>query len=116
MSSCGFNMIYGYTESDEISLLFGWEENSFGRKLRKLISILAGEASAKFTLLLGAVAAFDCRISQLPSVDLVVDYYRLAQRRRSPQRPECALLLASSKARERRGGSHGGPQGHVCRW
>lgn len=76
MSSCGFNMIYGYTESDEISLLFGWEENSFGRKLRKLISILAGEASAKFTLLLGAVAAFDCRISQLPSVELVVDYYR----------------------------------------
>lgn len=76
MSGCGFNVIYGYTESDEISLLFGSEENSFGRKLRKLISILAGEASAKFSLLLGAVASFDCRISQLPLVDLVVDYFR----------------------------------------
>lgn len=76
MSGCGFNLIYGYTESDEISLLFGLEENSFGRKLRKLISILAGEASAKFTLLLGAVASFDGRISQLPSVDRVVDYFR----------------------------------------
>lgn len=76
MAGCGFNMIYGYTESDEISLLFGLDENSFGRKLRKLISVLAGEASAKFSLLLGAVACFDCRISQLPSVELVVDYFR----------------------------------------
>jgi tRNA(His) 5'-end guanylyltransferase len=76
MSGCGFRMVYGYTESDEISLLIAREENSFGRKLRKLISILAGEASAKFSLALGAVAAFDCRISQLPSVELVVDYFR----------------------------------------
>src|SRR5713226_1963574 len=76
LSGCGFNMVYGYTESDEISLLFGLEENSFGRKLRKLISILAGEASAKFSLLLGAVASVDCRLSQLPSLELVVDYFR----------------------------------------
>jgi tRNA(His) guanylyltransferase len=76
MANCGFNVIYGYTESDEISLLFRLEENSFGRKLRKLNSILAGEASAKFSLLLGALACFDCRISQLPSLDLVVDYFR----------------------------------------
>jgi tRNA(His) guanylyltransferase len=76
MSGCGFKMIYGYTESDEISLLFGLEENSFGRKLRKLNSILAGEASAKFSLLLGAMACFDCRVSQFPSLELVVDYFR----------------------------------------
>lgn len=76
MSGCGFNMVYGYTESDEISLLFALEENSFGRKLRKLISILAGEASATFSLSLGAKACFDCRISQLPSMELVVDYFR----------------------------------------
>jgi len=76
MSGCGFNMVYGYVQSDEISLLFGPEENSFGRKLRKLISILAGEASAKFSLLLGTMACFDCRISQLPSTELVVDYFR----------------------------------------
>lgn len=76
ISGCGFNIVYGYTESDEISLLFGLDENSFGRKLRKLISILAGEASAKFSLLLGDMACFDCRISQLPSVELVVDYFR----------------------------------------
>lgn len=76
MAECGFNIVYGYTESDEISLLFALAENSFGRKLRKLVSVLSGEASAKFSLLLGAVAVFDCRISQLPSVELVVDYFR----------------------------------------
>jgi tRNA(His) 5'-end guanylyltransferase len=76
MCACGFNMVYGYTESDEISLLFAPQENSFRRKLRKMISILAAEGSAKFSLRLGAMACFDCRISELPSVDLVVDYFR----------------------------------------
>jgi len=39
-------------------------------------SILAGEASAKFSLLLGDLGVFDCRISQLPTTKLVVDYFR----------------------------------------
>jgi tRNA(His) guanylyltransferase len=73
---CGFKVIYGYTESDEISLLFSHDENGFNRKLRKLNSVLAGEASAKFSLLLGAIGCFDCRISELPTADLVVDYFR----------------------------------------
>jgi tRNA(His) guanylyltransferase len=73
---CGFNVVYGFTESDEISLLFSRDENGFNRKLRKLNSVLAGEASAKFSLLLGAMACFDCRISELPTADLVVDYFR----------------------------------------
>ena len=76
LMSCGFNIRYGYTESDEISLLFAPDENGFNRKLRKLNSVLAGEASAKFSLLLGDMACFDCRISQLPTVELVVDYFR----------------------------------------
>jgi tRNA(His) 5'-end guanylyltransferase len=69
-------VIYGYTQSDEISLLFHPHDESFHRKLRKLNSVLAGEASAKFSLLLGAMACFDCRLSQLPSVELVCDYFR----------------------------------------
>jgi tRNA(His) 5'-end guanylyltransferase len=76
MSGCGFNIVYGYTESDEISLLFAQDEAGFQRKLRKLLSILAGEASARFSLLLGALASFDCRISELPSADDVIDYFR----------------------------------------
>ena len=76
LMTCGFRVIYAYTESDEISLLFDRDEKLFGRKLRKYNSTLAGEASAKFSLLLGQVATFDCRISQLPTANLVVDYFR----------------------------------------
>jgi tRNA(His) 5'-end guanylyltransferase len=76
LMACGFRVKYAYTQSDEISLLFDLDERQFGRKLRKYNSTLAGEASAKFSLLLGSVATFDCRISQLPSVDLVMDYFR----------------------------------------
>ena len=76
LMNCGFKFIYGYTESDEISLLFDFEENSFGRKTRKLNSVLAGEASAKFSLQLGDVGCFDCRISELPRIQDVIDYFR----------------------------------------
>lgn len=76
LMGCGFRVTYAYTESDEISLLFARDEGLFGRKLRKYHSTLAAEASARFSLLLGQVATFDCRISQLPSADLVVDYFR----------------------------------------
>lgn len=74
--SCGFNIVFGYTESDEISLLFHLDEPAFSRKARKYNSVLAGETSAKFSLLLGDMGAFDCRISELPSKELVVDYFR----------------------------------------
>lgn len=76
LMNCGFNIIYGFTQSDEISLLFDYNETAFSRKTRKYNSILAGEASAKFSLLLGSIGAFDCRISELPNKNLVVDYFR----------------------------------------
>lgn len=76
LMNCGFRVRYAYTQSDEISLLFERDEQLFGRKLRKYNSVLAGEASAKFSLLLGSVATFDSRVSQLPTAQLVVDYFR----------------------------------------
>lgn len=76
LMNCGFRVVYGYTQSDEISLLFHVDESAFGRKVRKYNSILAGEASAKFSVLLGDVACFDCRISELPNSKTVVDYFR----------------------------------------
>jgi tRNA(His) 5'-end guanylyltransferase len=51
----------------------------FDRKLRKYDSILAGEASAAFSLKLKAPACFDSRVSQLPTEQLVVDYFRWRQ-------------------------------------
>lgn len=79
LMNCGFRIVYGYTQSDEISLVFHPDEDTFQRKLRKLISLLAAEASACFALRLGAPAAFDARISQLPTLPLVVDYLRWRQ-------------------------------------
>ena len=76
LMQCGFRVVYAYTESDEISLLFHRDETAFGRKTRKWNSVLAGEASAKFSLALGTMGCFDCRISQLPNAELVVDYFR----------------------------------------
>lgn len=76
LMDCGFRIVYGYTESDEISLLFHPDEALFERKARKYNSILAGEASACFSLALGTQACFDCRISELPGSALVVDYFR----------------------------------------
>lgn len=75
----GLRVAYAYTESDEISLLLAAADDAFGRKLRKLNSVLAGEASARFSLCLGVPAAFDCRVIQLPTVALVVDYFRWRQ-------------------------------------
>lgn len=71
-----FSATYAYTQSDEISLLFPLACNLFNRKLRKLNSVLAGFASAKFALGLGSIASMDCRICELPSKRYVVDYFR----------------------------------------
>ncbi len=79
LMNCGFKVIYGYTQSDEISLLFDLETETFNRKLRKFNSILAGVASAKFSLLLGNMATFDCRICQLPNIEIVRDYFNWRQ-------------------------------------
>lgn len=95
LMQCGFRVSYGYTQSDEISLLLDPADATFGRKLRKLTSVLAGEASAKFTHLLGAVACFDCRISQLPRPQDVVDYFRWRQEdaHRNSLNAHCYWLL-----------------------
>jgi len=79
LMNCGFRVIYGYTQSDEISLLLHKDETLFDRKSRKYTSVLAGEASGAFSLQIGMAISFDCRVSVLPSDDLVVDYFRWRQ-------------------------------------
>ena len=71
----GFRVIYGFTESDEISLLFHPHEDTFGRKVRKYNSLLAGVASAAFSQQLGQPGIFDCRMVPLPTVEQVQDYF-----------------------------------------
>jgi len=79
LMDCGFRTIYAQTHSDEISLLLHRYDATFGRRAHKILSVLAGEASACFSLQVGALAAFDARVSQLPAADLVVRYFRWRQ-------------------------------------
>lgn len=76
MQSSGFKIIYGYTESDEISLLFSKYNDSFDRRINKLISVIPSIASSVFTNKTGIICSFDCRISQLPNDQDVIDYFR----------------------------------------
>jgi tRNA(His) 5'-end guanylyltransferase len=95
LMDCGFRVVYGFTESDEISLLFHVDEQTFGRKVRKYNSILAGVASATFSLQLGQVAAMDCRLIPLPNVERVQDYFlwRQEDAHRNALNSHCYWLL-----------------------
>ena len=95
LMDCGFRLVYGYTQSDENSILFHFDENTFARKERKLLSILAGEASATFSLLAECPAVFDCRLVPLPQVDDVIDYFRWRQEdaNRNALNSHCYWLL-----------------------
>lgn len=95
MIDSGLSVLYAYTQSDEISLLCQPDEGGFGRRMRKLLSVLSGEASARFSLLLGAVAVFDCRIVPLPTREYVVDYFRwrAEDARRNALNAHCYWLL-----------------------
>lgn len=95
LMDCGFRIIYGYTQSDEISLLFHREDSTFARKERKLVSILAAEASVAFSFFANRRAVFDCRLSSLPDEEAVVDYFRWRQgdARRNSLSAHCYWLL-----------------------
>lgn len=104
LMQCGFRVYYGYTQSDEISLLFGPEEDAFGRKVRKYNSVLAGEASACFTHQMGAMGAFDCRLSPLPNEKRVVDYFRwrAEDAHRNSLNAHCYWLLRKQGVNQRK--------------
>ena len=95
LMDCGFRVVYGFTESDEISLLFHPEEDAFGRKVRKYNSILAGQASAAFSLQLGQAIAMDCRLVPLPNLEKVRDYFlwRQEDAHRNALNAHCYWLL-----------------------
>lgn len=80
----GFKFLYGYHQSDEISLLLSASDNNYERKERKLISTLASAAGAVFTRELSRmgideVAIFDARVSVLPTYGRIIDYFRWRQ-------------------------------------
>jgi tRNA(His) 5'-end guanylyltransferase len=80
-----FKGIYGYTESDEISILLPKEYEDYNRKVRKLITHASSIASSNFTskLILDynipEVAIFDARVMAFPTDEDVIDYFRWRQ-------------------------------------
>lgn len=74
-----FQGLYGYTFSDEISVVFapGWD--IFDGRLEKLVSVSAGLVSATFTRACGEAAHFDSRVWQSNRQDEVIDYFRWRQ-------------------------------------
>lgn len=76
---CGFSVRLAYSQSDEISLLFDPTERGFDGKTRKWLSVLAGEASAAFSLAMRRIGVFDCRLVGLEDAGLVEDYFRWRQ-------------------------------------
>lgn len=77
MQESGWRCIFGYTHSDEMSILLDKDTvgTTFDGKIRKINSLLAAEASVRFSNHMNVFATFDCRVIQLPTIDHVTDYY-----------------------------------------
>src|SRR5204862_3684945 len=67
---------FGFAEQTELSLF----AIAGGGDARRLLSRIAGEGSAKLSLLLGSVCTFETRLFQVPEHALAVDYFRWRQR------------------------------------
>lgn len=71
--------IYGYTESEEISLLFPPAWDLFDRELEKMVSVSASIAAVTFSMACGEAVQFDCRACVAADAGLVVDYFQWRQ-------------------------------------
>ncbi len=85
-----FNGLYGYTESDEISILLPRDFQDFNRSLEKIVSLSAALATSSFCATLSANGAcgsivrdklphFDARVWLGATQQYVVDYFRWRQ-------------------------------------
>jgi tRNA(His) guanylyltransferase len=74
-----FNAIYGWTESDEISILLAPDWDLFDREVEKVVSISASLASSAFTSMTDDIVSFDSRIWLGLDKGHVVDYFRWRQ-------------------------------------
>jgi tRNA(His) 5'-end guanylyltransferase len=77
---------FAFAETDEISTLLASEHGDDGRQkagegaeARELLVRMAAQASAKLSLLLGAMATFDARLYQFPNPQLALEYFRWRQ-------------------------------------
>ncbi len=74
------DMVYGYAEHGEFSLLLGGSEDPGNGTGRGMLSRVASNAAGKLSLLLGDLALFDVRYYQFPSPELARIYFQWRQR------------------------------------
>ncbi len=85
------NALCGYTQSDEISLVWLIDAPKsqifFNGKVQKMVSVLAGMCSAKFIMelffefpMIEAIPHFDCRVWNVPTVKDAVDVFTWRER------------------------------------
>lgn len=79
MEKSGFKINYAYTQSDEISFLFSVNEKTYNKKVRKINSLMASYASARFSLMIGEPVVFDSRVIALPTERDLLDYFNWRQ-------------------------------------
>ncbi len=74
LMTASFRVILAYTHGDEISLLLDPSENSNPLRRSKIISAFASAAAIHFYKHTGLTATFDAKVSELPSLDRVLEY------------------------------------------
>ncbi len=74
------DVVYGYAEHGDFSLLLGGAEDKDAPTGRSLLSKVASFAGGKLSLLLGDLALLDVRYYQFPSPELARIYFQWRQR------------------------------------
>lgn len=73
------DVVFGYAEHGEFSLLLGGVDDAGAVSGRGLLSRVASNAGGKLSLLLGDLALFDVRLYQFPSPELARIYFQWRQ-------------------------------------
>jgi len=103
LMTSSFRVLLAYSHGDEISLLMDPTEAANPIRRSKLISTFASAAAVHFAKVSGKEALFDARLSELPSVSRVVEYFFWQRRYCFRNASTIALrtaLLAAGKSRE----------------
>lgn len=74
LMSATFRVVLSYVHGDEISLVIDPTENINPLRRSKLISAMSSAAAVHFLKASGLAALFDAKVSELPSVDRLVEY------------------------------------------
>ena len=101
-----FRGIYSYIEKDAVSILFAREDDSFQRKIRKWLTVLAAESSSRFTHILGVPASFDARLIPACNTTTIIDYFRWRQEYfiRNSLDQHCCFILTKRQYNRKQAG------------